>query len=172
MKLSELKVLYKSGVLSKSEYIQKAYMEFHSTLFDYIEITESTDVKEIRIAPDGVSFFIGDEFIKLYAPQQEARVAPLEIMNFAHYEPEEMRIMDLLSVGTRNILDIGANIGLYSIRFAKLIPNARVFSFEPMPASFAYLQRNIASNSVGDRITSFNYGLSKANGAVEFFPYQ
>lgn len=169
MKLSELKVLYKSCALSKSEYIQKAYMEFHSTLFDYIETTELTDVKEIRIAPDGVSFIIGDESIKLYVPQQETRVAPFEIMNFDHYEPEETRAMDLLSVGARNILDIGANIGLYSIRFAKLMPSVRVFSFEPMPVSFAYLQRNIASNSVGNRVTSFNYGLSKTNSVVEFF---
>lgn len=168
LSLIELKNNFKNGTLSKPDFIRNA-MQLHSTLFEYVEITRTTDVKEILIAEDGISFLLGDERIRLHCPANEARVAPIEIMNFAQYEPEETRAMDLLMENSRTILDVGANIGLYSIRFAKRLPNAKVFAFEPMPISHAYLQRNIAANAVGDRVTAFNYGLSETGGAVEFF---
>ena len=166
--LIELKNSFKNGALSKPDFIRNA-LELHSMLFEYVEVTRSTDVKEILIAEDGVSFVLGDERIRLYCPANEARVAPIEVMNFAHYEPEETRFMDILVENSRNILDVGANIGLYSIRFAKRFPNARVFAFEPMPISHAFLQRNVAANAVGSRVTTFNYGLSETGGVVEFF---
>jgi FkbM family methyltransferase len=166
--LIELQNSFKSGALSKPVFIRNA-LELHSTLFEYVEVTRSTDVKEILIAEDGVSFVLGEERIRLYCPENEARVAPIEVMNFARYEPEETRVMDILVEHSRNILDVGANVGFYSIRFAKRLPNARVFAFEPMPISHAFLQRNVAANAVGARVTTFNYGLSETGGAVEFF---
>ena len=70
-----------------------------------------TDVREIRIDEAGVRFRIGEDDIWLFAPPEEGRVAPIEVMNFDRYEPEETRIMDLLSEGANQILDVGANIG-------------------------------------------------------------
>jgi FkbM family methyltransferase len=166
--LSKLKMQFRDGSLSKPNFIQEA-LKVHSSLFDYVDVTRTTDVKEILITEDGVQFVLGDDRIRLYCPENEARVAPLEIMNFDHYEPEETRVMDLLAVNTRNILDVGANIGWYSIRFAKRFPNAKVFAFEPMPTSHAFLQRNVSANSVGGRVICFNYGLSATGGAAEFF---
>ena len=166
--LSALKKQFQEGALSKPEFIRHA-LQLHRTLFDYVHVTRTTDIKEILIAEDGISFVLGDNRIRLYCPEHEARVAPIEVMNFGHYEPEETLVMDLLAVNARNILDVGANIGLYSIRFAKRFPEARVFAFEPMPTSHAFLQRNIAANSVGGQVTCFNYGLSDTNGTVEFF---
>lgn len=168
MNLSELKTQIEVGTLSKPDFIRDA-LELHRTLFDNVDVTRSTDIKEILIAEDGISFVLGDEHIRLYCPENEARVAPIEVMNFGHYEPEETKVMDILAANCRSILDVGANIGLYSIRFAKRLPEARVFAFEPMPTSHAFLQRNIAANSVGGQITCFNYGLSKTSGTVEFF---
>ena len=166
--LQELKNQFQAGKLSKPDFIRAA-LDVHNTLFDYVDVTRTTDVKEILIAADGVSFVLGDERIRLYCPSFEARVAPIEVMNFNQYEPEETRVMDILAADCQTILDVGANIGLYAIRFAKRFPAAHVYAFEPMPISHAYLQRNVAANGVGDRVTSFNYGLSETGGAVEFF---
>lgn len=166
--LSNLKEKFRDGTLAKPDFIQRA-LELHRVLFDYVDVTRSTDVKEILITEEGISFVLGEERIRLYCPEHEARVAPVEVMNFGRYEPQETRVMDFLCANSRNILDVGANIGLYSIRFAKRFPDARIFSFEPMPVSHAFLQRNIAANAVGDRVTCFNYGLSETGGAVQFF---
>ncbi len=168
MNLFELKVKFQEGCFTKQEFIREM-LQLHRALFDYVEVTRTTDVKEILIAEDGVSFVLGEDHIRLYCPEHEARVAPIEVMNFGHYEPTETIVMDMLVANCRNILDVGANIGLYSIRFAKRLHQARVFAFEPMPISHAFLQRNIATNSVGGQVTCFNYGLSEINGTVEFF---
>ncbi len=165
---SQLKTQFKSGALSKPKFIERA-LSLHRALFDYVEITASTDIAEIRITCDGVSFLLGSNEIRLHCPPDEARVAPLEVMNFGRYEPEETAVMDVLVAGATNILDVGANIGWYTARFAKRMPEARVFAFEPMPTSFAYLQRNVAANGVGSRVTTFNLGLSNVCGSAPFF---
>jgi FkbM family methyltransferase len=166
--IAKLKAQFRDGEITKEEFIRRSLV-LHQTLFDYVGVIGSTDVSEIKINAEGVSFLIGSEGIWLNCPPDEARVAPLEVMNFDHYEPAETAVMDLLAAGARNILDIGANIGWYATRFAVRLPQVRVWAFEPMPTSFAYLQRNIAINGVGLRVTTFNYGLSNTAGPVEFF---
>jgi FkbM family methyltransferase len=168
MKFSDVKSQFQTGIIDKPAFIRES-LSHHRALFDYVDVVRSTDIREIRIASDGVSFLIGDEGIRLYCPPEEARVAPLEVMNFDRYEPEETRVMDLLATDAQVILDVGANIGWYAVRFAKRLPHARVFAFEPLPISHSYLQRNVAANGVGDRVTTFNCGLSDSSGAVEFF---
>ena len=166
--IQSLKDQFAAGLLGKPEFIQQA-LQVHRHLFAYVGITQHTDVREIRIAQDGVRFRIGEDNIWLFAPPDEARVAPVEVMNFDRYEPEETQVMDLLSEGAAQILDVGANIGWYAARFAKREPNSQVHAFEPLPVSHAYLQRNIAINGVGDRVRSYNYGLSDVSGCFDFF---
>lgn len=166
--IQALKDLFTLGRIGKPEFIRQALL-LHGHLFDYVGITQRTDVREIRITEDGVKFRIGEEDLWLFAPPEESRVAPIEVMNFDHYEPEETRVMDLLSSGAMQVLDVGANIGWYATRFAKREPKRQVHAFEPMPVSYAYLQRNIATNGLADRIRTYNYGLSDASGSFDFF---
>ena len=166
--IQSLKDQFSVGNLGKPDFIQQA-LPVHRHLFDDVGITQSTDVREIRIAGDGVRFRIGEEDIWLYVPPNEGRVVPIEVMNFDRYEPEETRVMDLLSEGQAQILDVGANIGWYAVRFAKRQPNSLVHAFEPLPVSHAYLQRNMAINDVADRVHAYNYGLSDVSGCFDFF---
>ncbi len=166
--LAQLKAQFRSGDLPKADFIQQAF-PVHQALFEYAELTRTTDIHEICIRADGVLFVLGEERVRLFCPENETRVAPIETANFDHYEPHETRVMDLLSKGCTNIVDIGANIGFHAIRFAKRQPQARVHAFEPTPGSYAFLQRNVAENAVGDRVACFNFGLSDTSGATEFF---
>lgn len=63
------------------------------------------------------------------------------------YQPAETRlILDLIQPG-QIALDIGANIGYYTLILAELVgPSGHVYSFEPDPYSFELLARNIAAN--------------------------
>lgn len=167
-KLTTLKEQFAQGKLSKPDFIREA-LGVHRTLFQYVDIVGSTDVREIHISAEGVSFLMHEHGIRLMAPAEEARVAPIEVMNFGRYEPAETRVMDLLSAEARQILDVGANIGWYAVRFAKQHPDAQVHAFEPMPVSHAFLQRNVALNQVGGQVRCYNYGLSQSNGSFEFF---
>jgi len=46
------------------------------------------------------------------------------------------------------VIDIGANIGYYTLLFAQLVgPNGKVYAFEPDPINFAVLKKNIEINN-------------------------
>ncbi|MDT7834496.1 FkbM family methyltransferase [Aquabacterium sp. OR-4] len=168
MSFQALKQRFTAGEIGKPEFIRAAF-EHHTTLFAYTDALKQTDVREIRINDEGVSFVMGEEGIRLHAPPGEARVAPLEVLNFGRYEPAETRVMDLLCAQARQILDVGANIGWYSVRMASRLPETRIHAFEPLPTTYRYLQRNVAENGLGARVSTYNYGLSEDSGAFKFY---
>lgn len=56
-------------------------------------------------------------------------------------------------------VDIGANVGMYSIWAAKT-RGTRVFAFEPESQNYALLNRNIWHNGLGDRVLAYCLALS------------
>lgn len=69
------------------------------------------------------------------------------------------------------VLDIGANIGLFSLFVCEQASNARIYAFEPAPPVFGALSANLAAQ--GDRVTLFNAGVSSQSGVqrLTFYPY-
>jgi FkbM family methyltransferase len=59
---------------------------------------------------------------------------------------------------TKNILDIGANIGVHSIVYSTYTTGT-VYAFEPQPVVFELLERNIESNNCNN-IIPYNFGAS------------
>jgi FkbM family methyltransferase len=72
---------------------------------------------------------------------------------------------NLSSNGT--FLDIGANIGFYSIILAKANPSAHVFAFEPEPLSIAGIETNIKLNFLSN-IHVEKYAIYSYSGSVSF----
>lgn len=67
---------------------------------------------------------------------------------YGTYEPFETNIMKKLINPGDVVIDIGANIGYYTLIFARLVgEKGKVFAFEPDPTNFSILQKNIAANS-------------------------
>jgi FkbM family methyltransferase len=48
------------------------------------------------------------------------------------------------TAGQLTILDVGANVGQTAESLARVFPNSKIFSFEPVPTTFAKLRRNTA----------------------------
>jgi FkbM family methyltransferase len=166
--LRELQAAHREGRLSKADFIHKA-CQGHQSLWQFLPHLSSSEVHEIRLTPEGVQFLMGAEAVRLWAPAQEARVAPLEALNFGAYEPDETAVMNLLAADARCILDVGANIGYHALRLALREPQAVVHAFEALPAALEHLQRNVALNGLGGRVRVHSHGLSNANGSFEFF---
>jgi FkbM family methyltransferase len=61
-----------------------------------------------------------------------------------------------------NIVDIGAQSGLYSL-YAKYLPQSTFYSFEPFPSTFALLNDNIILNDI-QNVKTFNIALSNECG--------
>jgi len=61
---------------------------------------------------------------------------------FVLYEPEFHRLGDWIGSGDW-VIDVGANIGIYTIRCSDLVgPKGRVIALEPVPATFELLASN------------------------------
>ncbi len=58
-----------------------------------------------------------------------------------------------------NFLDIGANVGMYSIYIGVLF-EGRIFAFEPEAQNYALLNRNIMLNGLGERAMAWCSALS------------
>ncbi|GAQ79198.1 hypothetical protein KFL_000260140 [Klebsormidium nitens] len=69
-----------------------------------------------------------------------------------------------ISIGPGDtVLDVGANIGLFTIQAARKCIGGRVLAFEPIPSIFSALQKNISLNVEGPpcaRVELINAGLS------------
>ena len=64
-------------------------------------------------------------------------------------------------------LDVGANIGSYSV-LAGGVVKARVLSFEPSPVTYEHLKENIRINDLGDSVTALNMAVGAAKGELRF----
>lgn len=65
-----------------------------------------------------------------------------------------------VSQDAKVIVDLGANIGAFSIYAAHKSPNAHVISLEPFPSTFKKLVDNILLNGPEKRITCLSYAIS------------
>lgn len=64
-------------------------------------------------------------------------------------------------------LDVGANVGSYTIIAGKVV-GAKVVSFEPIPATFETLKSQIALNEIEPNVTAYNMGVSNKPGKIQF----
>lgn len=67
------------------------------------------------------------------------------------------------------VVDIGAQIGVFSIKAASCDQSVRVFSFEPFPQNFAMLTKNIELNKFEGRVIPFNQAVAASDGAATFY---
>jgi FkbM family methyltransferase len=66
------------------------------------------------------------------------------------------------------ILDLGANIGMSVLFFKHLAPASRIVAFEPDPASFAVLERNVGANRVAD-VTLVPAAVGASAGTIDLY---
>jgi FkbM family methyltransferase len=65
--------------------------------------------------------------------------------------------------------DIGANIGWFTVIFARGVPGGSCHSFEPQPAVFARLRQTCDQNHVGSNVTLNQAAVGDHEGMVELY---
>ncbi len=66
----------------------------------------------------------------------------------------------------RCVVDVGANVGLHSLAWARLAP---VVALEPAPDTFARLEANVAANGLQNRIRTLRTAAADTGGEVDFY---
>lgn len=68
----------------------------------------------------------------------------------------------------KTVIDLGANIGAFSVWIAAKCPAARVLAVEPFPSTVVKLKDNIERNALCDRITCSAVAACSADGVLKF----
>jgi FkbH-like protein/FkbM family methyltransferase len=72
--------------------------------------------------------------------------------------------------GEANVIDIGANIGLFSLFVCNESTNARIYAYEPNPVAFRALKANC--EAYGPKLFAFNMGVSEHRGTAALTFYE
>ena len=83
------------------------------------------------------------------------------------YEPIETEIVKTHVEKNNIVVDIGANIGYYTLLMA--LNQAKVFSYEPEPKNFKLLQKNVNLNNFSSNVKLYNKAVSNYNGFSKLF---
>ncbi len=90
-------------------------------------------------------------------------------LSYCDTEPASLAFLKTMVRPGDVIVDVGAHIGYYSLAFARLVGDkGHVFAFEPTPASFALLRKNIATNGYRN-VTAIRQAVSSRNGYARFY---
>ena len=113
---------------------------------------------------------------KMFASREDHAIGRV-ILETGNYEPHVSRVFtDTLRPGMK-VLDLGANIGFFSLLAASLVgPSGRVYSFEPSPKNVRVLCASQAANgfnhiqviqaAASDKQELLRYFASSSNGNV------
>ena len=86
------------------------------------------------------------------------------------YEYETQRAFRRIVKPGMTVVDIGANIGYYTLLAAKIMgSNGRVYAFEPDPEYSVLLEKNIAINRLNDIVKLFKLAVGSEEKKSAFF---
>jgi FkbM family methyltransferase len=165
----ELKRDYLMGKLSPQEF-RMLMREHHIGLEAYRQLIQGSWIKSICIFEDGLRIILQNN-LQMYWNPNDLRSVPSMLVNHGDYEREELALLEFLARESHVIMDIGANAGWYSLHFARIVStnNGKVYSFEPVPYTYAELKRNIELNNFSAIVSAFNLALSDTEHTVELF---
>lgn len=88
------------------------------------------------------------------------------VLYYGLADPVEMRfLLDFLRAGD-GFVDVGANVGVYSL-LACSIPGVEVLALEPSTAAFDRIRENVALNHLEDRVTLKKVALGRSHGRAK-----
>jgi FkbM family methyltransferase len=85
------------------------------------------------------------------------------------YEPHVSRLFLAHVQPEADVLDVGANIGFFTVAGAKNLTTGRVLSAEPTKEAFNRLSENVARNGVADRVILFKGMIGAAKGEAQIY---
>ena len=72
----------------------------------------------------------------------------------------------LREAGIKTIIDVGANDGLFALRINKILPEASIYSFEPIEEVYERLNSNVSGIN---NIKTFNFALGEQETEKDFY---
>lgn len=96
----------------------------------------------------------------------------LHFQYYDSYEPMTTKIISKLIKDGDVVVDVGANIGYYTLLFSRLVgKNGVVYAFEPGPTNFEFLEKNIELNGYKN-IVAEKKAVSDTAGIIKLYMHE
>jgi FkbM family methyltransferase len=120
-------------------------------------------VKDLKDKSHNINSIIWNDRKVFYRSRTSDMTLMYEILFQSKYKSEYF-FPDKLN--PKVIFDIGGNVGITSIYLASIFPDAKIYTFEPLPDNFEILTKNIQKYN---NIEAFNIGLGSKNGNFKVY---
>jgi len=95
-----------------------------------------------------------------------------QIYYFGAFEPIEAYLFSQLLEPGMIVIDVGANLGQYTLIAAKAVGSSgKIYAFEPVPSNFEMLSRYVYRNNLNSVVKLENLGLWNKNELLKFSLY-
>ena len=166
--LTELVNARRRGDLNRDAY-WAAMQGLHRGLREYQRLVADAGLDALEIAAGGLRVRL-DNGVRIGWDPDDLRSPPVVLLNDGAYEAAEWAVVRLLGGDAGTVLDVGANIGWYSLRLAAIRGDRPgVHAFEPIPSTYRMLVDNVHLNGFDQRIVCHPLGLSDRDEIVRFY---
>jgi FkbM family methyltransferase len=177
MRIQKTKEQFRNKQISKPEFIDEMY-KYHLVLWDYASELKNTEIEKIEILSGDIIFTSRKTDyhpggLRFGIDIMDKRNVPLETFNFNFYEKDDSQMIFKIVRPDSHIIDIGANIGWYTIHTAAMLKSGNIHCFEPIPETHKKLVNNIKLNNLTNIVVN-NIALSEKKQTLTFYfdPYQ
>lgn len=103
---------------------------------------------------------------KMYVTLKDFSVS-LDLFLYHTWEPETTQLFRQIIKRDMVVLDMGAYIGYFTLLFSGLVGSGQVYAFEPQPANFDLLKKNIELNNLKN-VIPVNSAVSDSKTKLRF----
>ena len=173
MKMIELKESYGKGQINKKLY-WTLMRDNYSSIIPQLQqmVKDGADCESIVISEEG-SYLKKKNGVKLFFDfSQTICRAEGDLFMSEDYEKNEMSYIGeyLKKSDCLNVLDIGGNVGSFSLDLSAVEDSLKFHIFEPIPNTYNKLLANIKLNEKEEnKFNTYNIGLSDKDGSFDFY---
>jgi len=119
--------------------------------------------------------FFGDDYTvrirrKPFTVNLHDTIVSFEIMMYKAWQPLETIIYERLIRPGDRVIDVGANIGYFTVLFAELVGDAgHVLAIEPEPNNIRLLRKNVAARGLSGIVTVAETAVGATTGSAKLY---
>ncbi len=160
----ELRNRFRRGEIDKHEFSRRM-SERHAALIEHAALLADTDIAAIELGPDGITFVSRFNGARFPCDPTDRGLPPVVALDFGAYESKDFALLCALVPRGGTLIDVGANIGWYTVHVALADPSARVLAIEPVPSSYRCLEAAVSRNALRN-VTTLQVAAAAERGEI------